>query len=178
MKQIVQNSKNFRRMSGSFLAVAVLAMAAFTFTPRIQASPGQGAVVTFVTRNGTLVFTTFTPDGLKVEIVFGAPGDFLRTNPDGTHFIKVDATQAPITISVPGDEEGEWIPAWVGSGLFQSTDVVEPAGDGWVSTGEAGHQSYQFQLTQLADGSEWTLHAVVTVVDYELKVLKIDFQPK
>jgi hypothetical protein len=178
MKQLVQNLKVLRTISGRFLAVAVLAAAVFTFTPRIQAAPGKGAVVTFITRDGSLVFTTYTEDGLKVEIVFGAPGDFIRANPDGTLSVKVAATQAPMTISVPGEREGEWIPAWVGSGLFQSTDVVEPAGDGWVSTGEAGHQSYQFQLTSLADGGEWSLHADVAVVNYELKVFKIDFQPK
>ena len=48
----------------------------------------------------------------------------------------------------------------------------------YISTGEAGCKSYQFQLTRLVDGSEWSLHAVVVGVDYELKVLKIDFQPK
>jgi len=178
MKQFVQNLRISRTMAGRFLAVAVLAAAGFAFTPCAQADPGQGAVVTFITRDGSLVFTTFTPDGFKVEIVFGAPGDFIRANPDGTLFIKVNATQAPMTISIPGEDEGEWIPAWVGSGQFQSTDVVVPEGEGWVSTGEAGHESYQFQLTSLADGSEWTLHAVVSVVDYEFKVLKIDFQPK
>ena len=178
MKQFVKNLKVLRTMSGQFLAVAVLAAAAFTFTPRAQADPGKGAVVTFITRDGSLIFTTYTEDGLKVEIVFGAPGDFIRANPDGTLSIKVTGTQAPMTISVPGDKLGEWMPAWVGSGLFHATDVVEPAGDGWVSTGEAGHQSYQFQLTSLADGSEWSLHAVVAVVNYAVKVFKIEFQPK
>ena len=178
MKQFVQNLRILRTMSGRFLAVAVLAAVTFTFATPAQGDPGKGAVVTFITRDGSLVFTTYTEDGWKVEIVFGAPGDFVRANPDGTLSIKVTATQAPMTISVPGEEEGEWILAWVGSGLFDSTDVVEPAGDGWVSTGEAGHQTYQFQLTSLADGSEWSLHAVVTVVDYEIKVFKIDFQPK
>jgi hypothetical protein len=178
MKKFVQNLKMLRTTTGRFFAVAVLAAATFTFIAPAQAGPTKGAVVTFITRDGTLVFTTFTPDGLKVEIVFGAPGDFIRANPDGTLLIKVTATQAPMTISVPGEKEGEWIPAWFGRGLFQSTDMVEPAGDGWVSTGEAGHQSYQFQLTSLADGSEWSLHADVTVVNYEVKVFKIEFQPK
>jgi hypothetical protein len=178
MKQFVQNMKVFRTMPGRFLSVAVVLAAIFTFTPRAQADPGKGAVVTFITREGNLVFTTYTEDGLKVEIVFGAPGDFIRANPDGTLTIKVTATQVPMTISVPGETEGEWIPAWVGSGLFHSTDVVESTADGWVSTGEAGHQSYQFQLTGLADGSEWSLHALVVVVDYEVKVFNIDFHPK
>jgi hypothetical protein len=178
MKQLVQNSKVLRTISGCSLAVAVLAAATAAFPPRAQADPGQGEVVTFITRDGSLNYTAYTPDGLKVEIVFGAPGDFLRKNPDGTLSIKVTATQAPMTISVPGENEGEWIPAWVGTGLFHSTDVVVPMGDGWISTGEAGQQSYQFQLTSLADGSAWALHADVAVVNYQLKVFKIEFHPK
>ena len=178
MKQFVQNLKILRAMSGRFLVVAALAAAAATFTPRAQAAPGQGAVVTFLTRDGSLDYTAYTPDGLKVEIVFGAPGDFLRKNPDGTLSIKVTATQAPMTISVPGAKEGEWNPAWVGTGLFHSTDVVVPEGDGWVSTGEAGQQSYQFQLTSLEDGSAWVLHAEVAVVNYQFKVFNIEFHPK
>lgn len=165
-------------MSGRFLAGAILAAAAFTFSPQAQADPGQGAVVTFITRDGSLDYTAYTPDGLKVEIVFGAPGDFLRENPDGTLSVKVTATQAPMTISLPGENEGEWIPAWVGTGLFHSTDVVVPMGDGWISTGEGGQQSYQFQLISLADGGAWVLHAEVTVVDYQFKVFKIEFHPK
>ena len=186
MKQLVQNSKVLRTMSGRFLTVAVLAAAAFTLTPCAQAAPGQGAVVTFITRDGTLVFTAFTPDfttfypdgQLKVEVVFGAPGDFVRANPDGTLSVKVTATQAPITISVLADD-GEWIPAFVGTGLFHSTDLVEPTGDlSYISTGQAGQQSYDFQLTRLVDGTEWSLHAVVVDVNFEIKVFKIDFQPR
>jgi hypothetical protein len=186
MKQFVQNLRVLRTMSGQFVAVAVLAAAAFTLTPPAQAAPGKGAVVTFITRDGTLVFTTFTPDfttfypdgQLKVEIDFGAPGDFLRANPDGTLSVKVTATQAPMTISVLADN-GQWIPALVGTGLFHSTDLVEPVGDGsYLSTGQAGQQSYEFQLTRLADGSQWSLHAVVVYVNYEIKVLKINFRPR
>jgi hypothetical protein len=186
MKQFVQNSKVFRTIFGRFVALAVLTAAAFTLTPRVQAAPGKGAVVTFITRDGTLVFTAFTPDfttfypdgQLKLEIAFGAPGDFIRANPDGTLSVKVTATQAPLTISVLADN-GEWIPALVGTGLFHSTDLVEPVGDGsYISTGQAGQQSYEFQLTRLADGSQWSLHAVVVDVNYEIKVFKIDFQPR
>jgi len=186
MKRFVQSLKVLRTMSGRFVAVAVLAAATFTLTPRAQAAPGHGASVTFITRDGTLVFTTFAPDfttfypdgQLKVEVVFGAPGDFLRANPDGTLSVKVTAPQAPMTISVLADD-GKWIPELVGTGLFHSTDLVEPVGDGsYISTGQAGQQSYEFQLTRLADGSRWSLHAVVAVVNYEVKVFKIDFQPK
>jgi hypothetical protein len=180
MKQFVQNLKVLRAMSGRFLSVAVVA-AALTFTNGAKADPGQGAVVTFTERDGTGLLTTYSPDGqLMLQLVYGNPGDFVRLNPDRTLSLNGTATQAPMTVSVRVGVD-EYVPAWVGSGSFHSTDLVEPDPDpnfDYMSTGEARYWHIQGQLISLLDGSEWSLHVVVVEQDQEFKVLTIDFQPK
>jgi len=178
MKQLIQNMKVLRAMSGRFLSTAVVMAAVLTFTNPAQADPGQGAI--FLSRDGPQSLTTSSPDGLlKLEIVYdGTMGDFVRANPDGTLSINTTGTQAAMTVSVL--DEGEYIPAWIGSGSFHSTDLVEPSPDPdfhYMSTGEARYWHIQGQLISLLDGSEWSLHVVVVQQDQEFKVLTLDFQP-
>jgi len=179
MKQLVQNLKVLRAMSGRFLTVAVVA-AALTFTNSAKADPGQGAVVTFTERDGTELLTTYSTDGeLMLQLVYGNPGDFVRLNPDGTLSISGTATQAPMTVSVRVSED-EYVPAWIGIGSFHSTDLVEPDPDpnyNYMSTGEARYWHIQGQLVSLLDGSQWSLHVVVVERHQEYKVLAVDFQP-
>ena len=68
---------------------------------------------------------------------------------------------------------------WSGSGSFHLTDIVQPAADGGYDlTLEALYLHVQGQLTNLVDGSPWSLHVVAVLQDYEEKALKIDFQPR
>jgi len=165
-------------MSGRFLAVAVLAAAAFTFTTRAQADPGQGAVVTHIDRDLPGWFYTESADGqLRLDVVLSGQGDFFRHNPDGTWTLQVIEPKALLTVSVRID--GGWVPMWVGSGSFHDTFLGEPAGDGsFDGTGEAEHLHVEGKLTNVVDGSKWSLLVVAVVVDYEFKELKVDLQPR
>lgn len=178
MKQLIQNMKVLRAMSGRFLTVAVVAAAALTFNTQAQTDPGQGAVVTFLERDHPGFFESYTPDGqLMLHVDTSSPGTFVRSNPDGTLTINVIGTQAPMTISILDD--GDYIPAWIGSGSFHMTQSVEPVpGGGLTGTGEASYIHVQGTFTSLVDGSLWSLHAVVVEQDQEFKILTIDFQPK
>jgi hypothetical protein len=179
MKQFVQNLEVLRTMSGRFLAVAVLAAAAFTFTTRAQADPGHGAVVTHLDRDRTGWAYVESPDGqLRLDVVLSGQGDFFRSNPDGTLTFEVVEPKAPMTISVRGSDGG-WEQIWVGSGSYHDTEVVELAADGsFNSTGEADHLHVEGKLTNLLDGSKWSLLVVAAIVDYQFKALKIDLQPR
>ena len=179
MKQFVQYLKVLRTMSGRFLAVAVLAAAAFTFTPRAQADPGQGAVVTHIDRDRTGYATAVSPDGqLRLDVFLTGQGDFFRLNPDGTLSLEIVEPKAAITVSILGSN-GDWLPMWVGSGSFHDTGLVElAAGGSFNSTGEADHLHVEGKLTNLLDGSEWSFLVVAVIRDYEFKELKIDLQPR
>jgi len=179
MKQFVQNLRISRTMAGRFLAVAVLAGAAFTFTTGAQADPGQGAVVMHADRDGTGWYYGESPDGqLRLDVVLSGQGDFHRLNPDGTLTSQIVEPQATMTGSILGSD-GNWVPMWVGSGSFHTTGLVQPAGDGsYDSTGEAFYTHVEGKLTNVYDGSKWTLLVVAVVVDYEVKVMKIDLQPQ
>ena len=75
--------------------------------------------------------------------------------------------------------DGQWVPVWIGSGSYHDTELVVPAADGsFDGTGEANHLHVEGKLTNLLDGSEWSLLVVAVIVDYEFKVLKIDLQPR
>ena len=75
--------------------------------------------------------------------------------------------------------DGAWVPMWVGSGSFHDTGLVELAADGsFAGTGEAVHLHVEGKLTNLLDGSKWSLLVVAVVVDYQFKELKIDLQPR
>jgi hypothetical protein len=179
MKQFVQNLEVLRTMSGRFLAVAVLAAAAFTFTTRAQADPGHGAVVTHIDRDRTGYAYVESPDGqLRLDVVLSGQGDFFRHNPNGTWTLQIAEPKAAMTISVRGSDGG-WVPMWVGSGSYHDTELVERATDGsFNSTGEADHLHVEGKLTNLLDGSKWSLLVVAAIVDYEYKELKIDLQPR
>lgn len=165
-------------MSGRFLAVAVLAAAAFTFTTRAQADPGQGAVVTHIDRDRTGYYEAFTPDGLlRLDIVTSGQGEFFRHNPDGTWTLQSVDSQAPVTLSVPGSNGG-WVPMWVGSGSFHITGVVELTPDFFEFTGEAYSLHVEGKLTNVLDGSEWSFLVVAVAQNYEVKKLKIELQPR
>ena len=179
MKQFVQNLKIFRTTAGRFLAVAVLAAAAFTFTTRVQADPGQGAVVTHINRNYTGWAYVESPDGqLRLDVVLSGQGDFFRHNPDGTWTLEVVEPKATMTVSVR-ESDGDWVPMWIGSGSYHNTELVEPAADGsFVGTGEVSHLHVEGKLTNVLDGSKWSLLVVAAIVDYEFKELKVDLQPR
>jgi hypothetical protein len=179
MKQFVQNLKVLRSMSGRFVAVAVLAAAAFTLTPRAQAAPGQGAVVTHFDRDATGWWYAESPEGqLSLYIVTSGQGDFLRRNPDGTLTLQSVEPQAPITVSV-SDGNGGWVPMWVGTVSFHAIGLVVQEPDGVLdSTGEAFSVHVEGKLTNVFDGSKWSLLVVAEVVDYEVKKLKIDLRPR
>jgi hypothetical protein len=178
MKQIVQNSKVLRTTSGRFLAVAVLAAAAFTFTTRAQADPGQGAVVTHLNRDRTGGYEAESPDGqLRLDVVTSGQGDFFRHNPDGTWTLQSVEPQAPVTLSVRGSDGG-WVPMWVGSGSFHITGLVELTPDFYEFTGEAYSLHVEGKLTNVLDGSEWSFLVVAVAQNYEVKKLKIDLQPQ
>ena len=178
MKQFVQNLKVLRTMPGRFLAVAVLAAAAFTFTTRAQADPGQGAVVMHFDRDRTGGYEAESPDGqLRLDVVTSGQGDFFRYNPDGTSTLQNVEPQAPVTLSVRGSDGG-WVPMWVGSGSFHITGLVELTADGFFEfTGEAYSLHVEGKLTNVLDGSEWSLLVVAVAQNYEVKKLKIDLQP-
>jgi hypothetical protein len=179
MKQSVQDSKVIRTISGRFLAVAVLAASAFTFTPRAQADPSQGAVVTHIDRDLTGWFYAVSSDGqLRLDVVTFGQGDFLRLNPDGTLTLEVVEPKAAMTIRV-SDGNGGWVPMWVGSGSLHDNFLVMRETDGSLSsTGEDDHMHVEGKFTNVLDGSQWTLQVVVAIVDYELKQLQIDLQPR
>ena len=46
------------------------------------------------------------------------------------------------------------------------------------STGEASSLHVEGKLTNVLDGSKWSLLVVAVVQDYEFKELKIDLQPR
>lgn len=179
MKQFVQTWKIIRTMFGRSSAVAVLAAAAFTFTTRTQAAPGQGAIVTHIDRDRTGYYEAVSPGGqLRLDVVTSGQGDFFRHNPDGTWTLQSVEPQAPITLSVPGSD-GDWVPMWVGSGSFHITGLVEPAADGsFVFTDEAAYLHLEGKLTNLLDGSKWSLLVVAVIQNYEFKEVKIDLQPQ
>jgi hypothetical protein len=178
MKQFVQNLKIFRTTPGRFLSVAVVVAVALSFNAQAQADPGQGAVVTHVDRDLPGWFYTESADGqLRLDVVFSGQGDFFRHNPDGTWTLQAVEPRAPMTVSVLID--GGWVPMWVGSGSFHDTFLAEPAGDGsFNGTGEDVHLHVEGKLTNVVDGSKWSLLVVAVVVDHEFKELKIDLQPR
>jgi hypothetical protein len=179
MKRFVQSLKVLRTMSGRFVAVAVLAAAALTFTTRAQAAPGEGAVVTHIDRDLAGWFYTESADGqLRLDVVLSGQGDFFRHNPDGTWTLQTVEPKAPMTVSIRGNDGG-WVPMWVGGGSFHDTWMAEPAGDGtWNGTGEADHLHVEGKLTNLLDSSKWSLLVVAEVVDYEFTELKVELQPR
>ncbi|HKS38946.1 MAG TPA: hypothetical protein VJW76_17255, partial [Verrucomicrobiae bacterium] len=138
MKQFVQNMKILRTMAGRILSVAVVVAAAFTFTTRAQADPGQGAVVTHIDRDRTGGgYEAESPDGqLRLNVVTSGQGEFFRQNPDGTWTLQNVEPQAPVTLSVRGSD-GSWVPMWVGIGSFHITGLVELTAEFFEFTGEA-----------------------------------------
>lgn len=180
MKQFVQNLKVLRTMSRRFLAVGVLAAAAFVFTPRAQADPGHGAIVTHIDRDRTGgYYEAFSPDGqLKLDVATTGQGEFVRRNPNGSWTLQNVEPQAPITLSVRGSDGG-WVPMWVGIGSFHITGVVELTAEGFFDfTGEAYSLHVEGKLTNALDGSEWSFLVVAVAQNYEVKKLKIDLQPR
>ena len=179
MKQFVQNLKVLRTMPGRLLAVAVLAVAAFTFTTRAQADPGQGAVVAHIDPDRTGSYEAVSPDGqLRLDVVISGQGDFFRENPNGTWTLQSVEPQAPITLSVRGGDGG-WVPLWVGSGSFHITGPVEVTSDGFFDfTGEAFSLHVEGKLTNVFDDSEWSLLVVSVAQNYEVKKLKLDLHPR
>jgi hypothetical protein len=178
MKQFVRNLKIFRTMPGRFVAVAVLAAAAFTFTNRAQADPGRGAVVVHRNREATGGYYAVTPDGqLRLDVATTGQGDFIRHNPDGTWTLQSVEPRATMTLSVPGSD-GSWVPMWIGSGSFHIIGLVEPAGDAFDFTDEAVSLHVEGKFTNVPDGSKWSFLVVAVEVNYEFKELKIDLQPR
>ncbi len=179
MKQIVQHLKGRRTICGRFLTWAFLTAAAITFTLNAQADAGQGAIVTHIDRDSTSSFYAFSSDGqLRLEVVTSGQGDFFRLNPDGTLTLKIVEPKAPMTVSV-SDGNGGWVPVWAGNGSLHDNFLVVREADGsWYSTGEDDHMHVEAKLTNVLDGSKWTLQVVVAIVDYEIKQLQIDLQPR
>jgi hypothetical protein len=164
-------------MSRRILAAAVFA--AFTFTNRAVADPGQGAVVGHIDRDHTGYYEAVSPDGqLKLDVLTSGQGEFIRHNPDGTWTLQSVEPQAPVTLSVRGSDGG-WVSMWVGSGSFHITGLVEPSPDGsFVFTDEAAYLHVEGKLTNVLDGSKWSLLVVAVAQNYEFKKLKIDLRPR
>ena len=100
---------------------------------------------------------------MRLDVVISGQGDFFRHNPDGTLTLQIVEPQAPMTVSVLGSD-GDWVPMWVGSGSFHDTGLVELAADGsFVFTGEADHLHVEGKLTNVLDGSEWSLLVVAVI---------------
>lgn len=178
MKQLVQTLKLLQTMPGRFLPAAALAATALAFNTQVQADPGQGAVVTHINPDRTGYYEAVSPDGqLRLDIATSGQGDFFRHNPDGTWTLQSVEPQASITLSVPGSD-GAWVPMWIGSGSFHITGLVEPAGDAFYFTDEAAYLHVEGKLTNLLDGSKWSLLVAAVIRDYEFKELKIDLQPQ
>ena len=179
MKQFVQNLKVLRTMPGRFLSVAVVVAAALIINTPAQADPGQGAVVTHDDRDLTSGYYAESPDGqLRLDVALTGQGDFLRHNADGTWTLQIAEPQAPMTLSVRGSGGG-WVPMWAGSGSFHIIGLGEPAADGsFYFNNEAAYFHAEGKLTNVLDGSEWSLHVVAVIKDQQFKVLKIDLQPK
>jgi hypothetical protein len=182
MKQFVQNFgqnlKIFEALSGRFLS-GMLIVAAATFNAPALADSDQGAVVTHIDRHLTGYYVAVSPDGqLRLDIILTGLGDFFRLNPDGTVSLEIVEPKAPLTASILGSD-GNWVPTWGGSVSFHSNDLVEQAADGsFESTFEAFSFHVEGKLTNLIDGSKWSLQVVAVVVDYQFKELKIDLHPR
>ena len=159
-------------------ATAVVVATALAFNTQVQADPGQGAVVTHIDRDHTGWFYAVSPDGQsRLDVVLSGQGDFHRLNPDGTLTSEIVEPKTSMTVSVLVD--GDWVPMWVGSGSLHDNSLVVQAADGsFESTGEASYQHVEGKLTNLLDGSEWSLLVVAVIRDYEFKELKIDLQPR
>jgi hypothetical protein len=179
MKQFVQNLKVLRTMPGRFLAAAVVVATALAFNTPVQADPGQGAVVTHIDRDRTGWFYALSPDGqLRLDVATSGQGDLLRLNPDGTLTLEVVEPKAPMKVSV-SDGNGGWAPVWAGTGSLHDTfSAVQEADGSLSSTGEDDAMHVEAKLTNLLDGSEWSLLVVAAIVDFEVKELKIDLQPR
>jgi len=101
--------------------------------------------------------TTFSPDGqLRLVVVFSGQGDFIRLNPDGTWTMELVEPKAPLTVSVLSN--GDWVTMWVGNGSVHDTFLGQPMSDGsFIGTGEALHLHVEGKLTNVLDGSKWSL---------------------
>jgi hypothetical protein len=179
MRQFVQNLKIFRTTSGRLLAAAVVVATALATNTQAQADPGQGAIVTHIDRDRTGFATAVSPDGqLRLDVALTGQGDFFRLNPDGTLSLEIVEPKAHMTVSILGSN-GDWVPMWVGSGSFHNAELVEQEADGsFVGTGEASYNHVEGKLTNLLDGSDWSLLVVAVIRDFEFKELKIDLQPR
>ena len=94
-------------MPGRLLSAAVVVAAALAFSTQVQADRGQGAVVTHIDRDLAGWFYTESADGqLRLDVVLSGQGDFFRHNPDGTWTLQVIEPQAPMTLSVRGNDGG------------------------------------------------------------------------
>ena len=115
---------------------------------------------------------------MSLNVVLSGQGDFFRHNPDGTWTLQIAEPKAPMTLSVRGSG-GDWVPMWAGSGSFHIIGLGEPAADGGFDfTNEAAYLHVEGKLTNVLDGSEWSLHVVAVIQDYQFKQLKIDLQPR
>ena len=172
MKELIQNLKVLRAMSGRFLAVAVLAAMAFPTTIHAQTDPGQGAIVIHIDRDATSQFTAVSPDGqLRLDVAISGQSDYFRLNPDGTLTFQTVESQAPMTLSALGSG-GVWEPMLSGYGTLHFSGLVD---DERNSTGEAVHLTVLGHMTK-ADGSQWLLHVVAVEKDQEFKVLTVDYR--
>jgi len=171
MNQFVKNLKVFRAMSGRFLAVAVLAAAAFPFTTRAQADLGHGAVVTHIDPSATSEFTAISPDGQRrLDIAISGQSDYTRLNPDGTLTWQTVEPKAAMILSVPGSNE-PWESKFIGYGTLAFHALVD---EDFNSTGEETYLAVEGKLTSVEDDSEWLLRVVAVQQEQEFKVLMID----
>lgn len=118
MKPFVQILRNFRTRPGWLLFMAVVVVAALTFSAQAHADPSQGAIVMHIDRDRAGWFEAESSDGqLRLDVVLSGQRDFLRLNPDGTLTVEHVESKAPITVSILGND-GNWVQLWVGSGSF------------------------------------------------------------
>jgi hypothetical protein len=178
MKQLLRNLIRFQTSSRPTVITAIAVAIALIFSPHAQADPGRGAVVFHYDPDSTGWWSAVFPDGqFRLEIFLFGPGDFIRENPDGTLFVKENSTQAPMMLSVLG-EDGNWVETFLGIGSFHASGSVERIDGGSQTTGESLSFHVQGQFTNVFDGSPWSLHVLGAIRDWQLKAYKFDLRPR
>jgi hypothetical protein len=148
----------------------------------VNCRPADAQGTTRFSYNGkTFDFVATDTSGNLFHLTFpGNPGDFLRQNPDGTYSIHAESNSAQIEVTPAGFP----FPVLAGVTSFHYTASVDVSGytsQGdpiWMSDGEFVDLSGSGELTNIFDGSPWSLvthvlqrHQVFTKYEVDLTPL-------